>query len=282
VPEPKLTAILPVKRYHPEYLRRAVGSMLGQTSPHWRLSVVVDELPLDGLGTLLAPALRDRRVDVVLNEGRGLAGAINSGMRRAETDYTAILLGDDMWAPHAVEVLSRRIRRMPVDFFHSSRVIVDGRDRPISNVYPAIERFTLDHFVRYSPVKHLLCWRRDTGLAIGGLDERSRSVGPDDYDFPWSMAEAGASFAAVQDCLYLYRDHRDSFRLTTHLPRSTHAGELRRILRKHGVGRIRTELAIVHARRTYLRQCLYRNELHRRFKEWVGHDPRAGWRASYE
>jgi GT2 family glycosyltransferase len=274
---------MPVKEFHPEYLRRALDSMLGQTAPDWRLLVIVENPVDEDLADALAPALEDDRVEVVVNEGRKLAGAINTGMRHAATEYVAILLGDDMWAPEAVEVLSERIARSPeVDFFHSGRVIVDADDQPISPFYPARERFTLEDFVGGSPVKHLLCWRRSAGLAIGGLDESLNSVGPDDYDFPWSMAEAGVRFEAVPECLYLYRDHRDSFRLTTHLPLSTHTSELRRILRKHGLRRFQVERAVARAKASYLRQCLYRSRLDRWLKERRRHDPGSGWRETYE
>ena len=273
---------MPVKEFHEAYLDRALASMLGQTSPDWRLLVIVEEQQTDELAEALASALADERVQLVVNEGRLLAGAINTGMRHARTDYVAILLGDDMWAPEAVAVLTASIERSPdVDFFHSSRVIVDGEDRPISPIYPARESFTLEDFVRASPVKHILCWRRAAGLGIGGLDESSNSVGPDDYDFPWSMAEAGFRFEAVPECLYFYRDHRDSYRLTTHLPLSTHTRELRRMLRKHGVGRLETERAVVRARAGYLRQCLYRSPLDRWVKSRLGHDARRGWREKY-
>jgi glycosyltransferase involved in cell wall biosynthesis len=278
VSEPRVTALLPVRRYHRAYLERAVESVLSQTSPSWRLLVVYDDVG-DELREVLGSVFEDVRVGLVPNEGRRLAGALNTGMRRAGTEFTAILLGDDVWAPEAVEVLDSYIERFPdVDFFHSSRAVIDEHDRRISSVYPARESFTLESFAGGSPVKHLLCWRREKGLAIGGLDETLDSVGPDDYDFPWSMAESGARFMAVPECLYLYRDHRDGFRLTTHLPRSTHTRALRRIMRKHGVGRLRTEYVVAAAKRGYLRQCLYRSRLDRRLKELRGHETHDGWR----
>jgi hypothetical protein len=43
------------------------------------------------------------------------------------------------------------------------------------------------------------------------MDGTLNSVGPDDFDFPWSMAEHGAVVRAIPDCLYLDRDHRSSF-----------------------------------------------------------------------
>jgi hypothetical protein len=231
---------------------------------------------------VLADYVADERLVVVPNEGRKLAGAINTGMRAARTEFVAILLGDDLWSRDTVDVLERAIVREPTgDFFHSSRVIVDENGRPLSGVYAARASFTLDDFARGSPVKHLLCWRRKLALSLGGLDEVSNSVGPDDYDFPWTMAEAGARFVAVPECLYLYRDHRESFRLTTHLPMSLHSRELRRIMRKHGVSRLRTELRILRAKRSFLRQCLYRTRFDQMMKERLGRDPRMGWRDTY-
>jgi glycosyltransferase involved in cell wall biosynthesis len=269
---------MPVKEYHRPYLEAAVESILGQTSPGWRLLVIAEADGVDELTEILAPALADERVRIVVNEGNKLAGALNTGMRHASTDFAGITLADDMWAPEAVEVLTQYIGRFPdADFFHSARAVIDELDRRIV-VQPARSTFSLQDFERGSPVKHLLCWRRETALAIGGLDETLDSVGPDDYDFPWSMAEAGARFMAVPECLYFYRDHRDSFRLTTHLPRSTHRRALRRMLRKHGVGRVATERMVWRASRTYLRQCLYRSRLDRWLKLRISHDARAGWR----
>ncbi len=139
-------------------------------------------------------------------------------MRAARTEFVSILLGDDLWAEDAVEVLERNLATRPdVDFFHSARRIIDDHGAPISGVAPPVEDVSREHFLTGAPVKHLLCWRRELGLSIGGIDESLNSVGPDDYDFPWSMAEAGARFGAVPECLYVYRDHRSGFRLTTHL-----------------------------------------------------------------
>jgi O-antigen biosynthesis protein len=280
--EPVVTAILPVRDYQPEYLRRAVDSVLAQTSPEWRLSIVVEDDVRAGVETVLARALLDARIAVAVNEGRKLAGAFNTGMRHARTEFVAILFGDDMWAPTAVAVLDEHRRRRPdVDFFHSARIIVDEHDRPLSPVYPSRPDVTLAAFGPASPVKHLLCWRRDLALSFGGMDESLNSVGPDDFDFPWTMAEHGAVFGAIPDCLYLYRDHRDCFRLTTHLPRTTHVREIRRIMKKHGVSRTRMLMFLLGARRSYLRQCLYRSSLDRWMKEKAGFDPRRGWRERY-
>lgn len=278
----RVTALMPLKHYHPDFLRQALRSLLDQSCPRWRLLIIIEAANHQAMRAVLQAALTDRRVKLIVNRGRKLAGAINTGMRAADTEFVAELLADDMWSPDAVGVLNDYIMQYPdVDFFHSSRRFIDEHNAVISSVYPSRERFTLDDFLRGSPVKHLLCWRRDTGLAVGGLDESLNSVGPDDYDLPWTMAEHGARFRAVRECLYYYRDHRECYRLTTHLPLSVHQREIGRILRKHGVERSQRSQIIARARQSYLRQCLYRTSLERRTKERLGFRADRGWRETY-
>ncbi len=275
----RLTALMPLRAYHEPFLARAIGSLRAQTSPRWRLLIIDDGA---AWVEVLERACADPRVEMVRNEGRGLAAALNTGMRRARTEFVAELLGDDMWSNDAVWILTEEIERRPeVDFFHSSRVFIDDDDERISAVYPSRESFSLEDFPEGSPVKHLLCWRREPGLAAGGIDESLGSVGPDDYDFPWSMAERGAVFRAIREPLYLCRDHRECERLTTHLPLKVHKRELRRIMRKHGVPPARIERCVGEAERGFLRQCLYRSRLDRWVKLARGHDPREGWREPY-
>lgn len=279
---PQVTVLLPVKHYHRRFLEEAIRSILHQSVPEWRLLVIVEDATGPRLPLAVQAAAADRRVAVVRNDGRKLAGAINTGMRYAATDYVAILLGDDHWALDAVEVLERCITREPeVDFFHSSRQVVDEEGRPISSILRSRDAFAASDFKNGSPVKHLLCWRRQMGLAVGGLDESLNSVGPDDYDFPWTMADHGARFRAVPECLYYYRDHRECYRLTTHLPLHVHRAEINRIMKKHGVARPERRERLARVTRSFLRQCLFRSYVDKWIKELRGYDARQGWRERY-
>ena len=118
-------------------------------------------------------------------------------------------------------------------------------------------------------------------MTFGGLDETLNSVGPDDWDFPWCMAEHGARFTAIQECLYIYRDHREAFRLTTHLPLTHHLWEINRILKKHGVPMGERLRGLAYRKSTYLQQCLFDSPLDRFWKTLRGFDPRRGWREPY-
>jgi len=279
--DPLLTVIMPLKNYHDRFLRKALGSVLHQTCPFWRLLIVVEPGEIETFETLLRDESRDPRVEIVVNQGYRLAGAINSGMKLAATDFVALLLADDEWSIDAVETLSRYIERYPdIDFFHSSRRYLDEEGRFISSVYRSKENVDLDDF-KFGPVKHLLCWRRSKALSIGGLDESLSSlVGPDDYDFPWTMAENGATFKAVEECLYYYRNHCECFRLTTHTPLSVNRREVGRILKKHKVGLLSRLHILI---RKYLRArvgspCLYKNRLDKWITEKTGYDVRRRWK----
>jgi glycosyltransferase involved in cell wall biosynthesis len=276
-----LTILMPVKHHHPVFLRKAVASVVAQSSPHWTLLVLVEPEDATRFADMLRHEMQDARIRVVTNQGRRMAGALNTGMRAATSEFVAILLADDLWADDAVAVLLRAIASHPeVDFFHSARRYVDAEDRFCSSIHMPRASFTLADFARGSPVKHLLCWRRAMAVNIGGLDE-SMTIGPDDYDFPWSMAEHGAVFRALPECLYLYRDHRESYRLTTHVPRSVQKRCIRQILRKHGVSRAATRAHLANARRSFLRQCLFRSRFHQWLKVTWGYDARHGQREQY-
>ena len=277
-----VTALMPVRTYHPDYLRESVDSLLAQTSPDWRLLGILDRIGRGGLEAVLGKRLDDPRIELIANQGRKLAGAFNTGMRQAQSEFVAILLGDDMWEPNAVKVLLDNIGAHPeVDFFHSARRVVKEDGEPISPVFPSRLSVTLEDFGPDSPVKHLLCWRREKALSFGGMDERLNSVGPDDFDFPWCMAEHGATFAHVPECLYVYRDHRSFSRLTTHLPLSVHIREIRRIHRKHGLDKAVTEHFLEEAREKYLRQCIYRSRIDRWVKERLRVGRTTAWRETY-
>ncbi len=278
-----LTIFVPVTHYVRRYLLEAVESVLAQTSCSWELLLVVDGDRIGHFREVLSEAVRDPRVRLIgRGGGEGLAAAYNTAMRQAQTAFIAPLLGDDLLAPDAVSVMQAAITARPdADFFYGGRRYVDDDGGAISGAYLPPETLTQELFVSGSPVKHLMCWRVETGLACGGVDPTLGNFAADDYDFPWTMFEAGAVFQPVREVLYVYRDHRSGVRLTTHIPRDVQKRALLRILAKHGVS---PEVARRRARdalRGYMRQSLYRNEWHQRLVEWIGVRPTRAWREPY-
>ena len=278
----QVTVFIPIKHYHEGFLRQAIGSVFRQTRSDWRLLLMVEKASVEHFEQLLRDVARDPRVRILPRTGRRLAGAYNSAMREADTEFIAALLGDDLLAPEAVEVLGEQIAANPhADFFHSGRYFIDGNNRRISSDYAPGAPVTPEGFAEGSPVKHLLCWRVALGRSCGGVDETLDNFGSDDYDFPWTMLEHGAVFHAIQAPLYIFRDHRDGYRLTTHVPRSQQREGLARIFEKHRVPRNVASRRVREATRSYLRQSLFRNPAHRWILERVGFDPQRGWREPY-
>ena len=278
----RITVFIPVRHFHAPFLREAIASVLAQSRGDWTMLVVVHPGVEGDVATITDALRRDSRVKVVASRGRNLAGAYNTAMSCADTEFMTVLLGDDLLAPDAIEALGDAIRSEPgVDFFHSGRYFVNEQGERISSDYLPTRPVSHESFIQFSPVKHLMCWRAARGIAAGGVDESLDNFGSDDYDFPWTMFEHGARFQAIAKALYIIRDHRIGYRLTTHLPRDRQRATLHRILTKHGVPEDEASRIVRAASRGYMRQSLFRNRLHQWVLERVGFDPDRGWRESY-
>ena len=283
--ETLITILMPCKDPHLGFFEAALQSVYAQRSPQWYLTVIDDHSEDKRVVEFLHQlrGTEDPRIRVLPNESRFVTGALNTGMRHAQTPFVCSLHCDDLLDETAIEVLSSYITASPeIDFFHSSRLYIDADGKAISSVRRSAETFTLDDFKRKGPVKHLQCWRIAMALQIGGMDESLGLHGADDYDFVWCMAEAGCVFRGLPECLYYYRDHRAHYRLTTHVPLQTQLHELRKIWTKHGM--TEDEIAVEIATRTndYLRQALYHDDADKARKTREQFDIRQGWRIPYQ
>jgi len=231
-----ITVLVPCKDQRHEFFVDALGSLVRQTSRHWVALVLADPSSPPELADWVE-AFGDDRIQFVRCPTTGFAAALNHGLAIAGTEYVSILLSDDRYAPEAIETLHAYRSRFPqADFFHSARRHINAHGEPIGGVMPIRRNFRLEYFsTSGSPVKHLLCWRRETALSIGGMDEAVSVHGCDDYDFPWRMAEAGAVFEAVDECLYEYRLHHAHARLTTSVPVARQVDTLRVMFQRHGI-----------------------------------------------
>jgi hypothetical protein len=259
----RLTVLMPCRNAAALFFRKALDSVFSQTSPLWNLIVIDDHSDdPETLGVLRELRnRRDPRVRVVRNATRMVTGALNTGMKAARTAYVCALHCDDLLDPAAVETLDRYVASdLETDYFHSSRIHIDGDGKQISGPYRARESFDLEDFKSFGPVKHLHCWKVESALAIGGMDESLGLHGADDYDFPWRMAEAGCRFRAVPECLYYYREHLSHYRLTTHVPLSTQIEELKKIFRKHHLTEEEIKEQIKIRSAGYLQQALYEKD----------------------
>lgn len=238
----KITILLPCRDQKEGFFVDAVNSVLQQTSPDWALFIIIEPDTPYKLRKIINAYLSDKRLQMITSERPTIAGALNTGMKYADTEFVCILLSDDKLDKRSVQVLRHYIKKYPeTDFFHSSRRFIDAKGYSKGRIMRSKETFDLDYFKKYgSPVKHLLCWRRKKGLSAGGMDEDAALHGCDDYDFPWLMAEAGCNFKAIKECLYYYRVHHDFYRLTTHVSLREQIEIIKKIFKKHKVSELET------------------------------------------
>lgn len=199
-------------------LRRAIESVLDQSHSNVEL-IVVDDASTDDSDAVLA-TIRDPRLRVIRHErNKGVAGALNTGLRLARGDYIAIQDSDDEWLHDKLVRQMDALRAAPPDCVCVYCIkIVYGRDR--DRIYgkrrvvcvPGPEVETVAGDLRTAlqrqnivSTQTILC-RRDAALRAGGFDERLRNSV--DWDFVSRLAEIGP-FAFVDEPLvntYIQKD----------------------------------------------------------------------------
>ncbi len=121
----------------PEYLRQTVRSVLDQTDPGWRLTVLDDANPDPWAGAWLA-SLGDDRIVYRRNEtNRGIAEVFRQCVELAEADLVAVPGSDDVLLPDYVRVVTAAHRLHPqADIIQPGVRVIDeeGREsRPLAD-----------------------------------------------------------------------------------------------------------------------------------------------------
>src|SRR5205085_840284 len=160
-----LTVIIPTFR-RPEFLTRALGSVLAQDWQRWEALVVDDG---DGEGIEAALRLADPRIAAVANEGRGQVDARSTGLDRARGDIVCWLDDDDWWedAGH-LSLLAAAAAGQNGSFFFRGGWIVqepDGR-REVFDHDTSAESLRQNNTILTSS----LAYRRAVHARLGPLD----------------------------------------------------------------------------------------------------------------
>jgi glycosyltransferase involved in cell wall biosynthesis len=123
---PRLAVVVP-SYDTASYLGAAVRSLLAQTMPDLEVIVVDDGSHDDSVQRVLA--IPDRRLTVVRQHNRGLAGARNTGILLARAPFIGFCDSDDLWHPRKAERHLERMERTPdvgVTFSFSAYLDHDG------------------------------------------------------------------------------------------------------------------------------------------------------------
>lgn len=195
------------------HIHEALASVVAQTVPHWRLTVV-DDGSTDATARL-ARSLRDSRIHVHTVAQAGPARARNIGLALAgEAPLVAFLDADDVWAPTKLE---RQLRVFDADrslaAVGTCLQYISTRGRRLGQAGAPL---TLDAQRRVARAQHFpfplstLVARRTAVDAAGGFDAALGRCGAEDLDFYARLARQGR-MACLPEVLTSYRIHPHSF-----------------------------------------------------------------------
>lgn len=121
-----ITVVIPAYNIR-SYIEAALMSLEQQTLQEFE-AIIVDDGSTDGTADVVQPfCQRDPRFRLVTKPNGGLSSARNYGIRHAETNYIALLDGDDVYAPNKLANHVERLDRNPQVgvVYSASKVIRD-------------------------------------------------------------------------------------------------------------------------------------------------------------
>jgi glycosyltransferase involved in cell wall biosynthesis len=207
------------------YLRLAVRSVLSQTDPDWRLTVVDDGYPDPTVADWFAQ-LGDSRVRYHRNPTNlGANGNYRHALEMAEADYVVVMGADDLMLPGYVGLVREVVTRHPcVAVVQPGVQVVDEAGRAVNPLVDKVKRglrprvpggvATLEgeglgrSLLRanwtYFPS---LCWNRRLISEVGfrqGLDVVQ------DLALLLDVTSAGGTMVVLDDVVFAYRRHSGS------------------------------------------------------------------------
>jgi glycosyltransferase involved in cell wall biosynthesis len=185
----------------------AIHSVLDQTYADWEL-IIVDDGSTDNTGDIIE-RMTDPRIHYVYQENRGLPGARNTGIRRAQGQYIAFLDSDDLFLSHKLSAQVAILEENPdVGLVASGYFEVDDQLRILRELQPWQKHPTLEFrdWLFVCPFCPSVVMVRKAWLVRADLfDERIK--GPDDWDMWLRLAQQGCRMTWFKGPVCQYRLH---------------------------------------------------------------------------
>ncbi|HYY82632.1 MAG TPA: glycosyltransferase family A protein [Actinomycetes bacterium] len=206
-----MSVVVPT-RDRPELLRRAVGSVLGQSYPGVVECIVV----FDQCEPNLAWGELDERRQLRCTRNQrspGLAGARNTGIMIAEGELVAFCDDDDEWLPDKLSEQVARLSEEPEAAVAGCGILIDHDGRSHRRVPPtdhvSLRQLLGSRMMELHP-STLLVRRRALLDGIGPLDEAIPGSYAEDYEWLLRAARFGSILTVRKPLVRVYW-HRRSF-----------------------------------------------------------------------
>lgn len=204
---PAVSVIVPMHQSE-ETVGETLHSLARQSFDDWEAIVVDDGSTDGGAGVIERIAQRERRVRMIRQENRGLAGARNTGIAAARGEFLLFLDADDWLPPRGLEWLHRAAAGSATGAAFGAHETCDAVGNPLAVVSlspdgDARARVRLDHLLDYNrfPVHAQMIAAR----TLGGARFRERLRCVEDYDLWLRLAERGVEWEFVPEVVARYR-----------------------------------------------------------------------------
>jgi GT2 family glycosyltransferase len=201
---PVISIVVPVYRTNPDFLKRAIESVLAQSYPHWELCLADDGSGAPELEQLLNDySRRDSRIRTVFREEcGGISAASNTALELASGSWIGLLDHDDELAPDALFYAAEAIDASPeVDLIYSDEdKITEGGKRYEPFFKPD---WSPDLLRSANYICHFLVFRKELLARTGGF--RKECDGSQDYDLILRLTETSRRIHHIPRVLYHWR-----------------------------------------------------------------------------
>jgi glycosyltransferase involved in cell wall biosynthesis len=216
MPTPRVSIVLPVYNAQ-RYLDQTMCSLVEQTFADFEIIVINDGSTDDSLEILRTHGRRDKRISIITRPNTGLVGALQDGLRAAQTDLIARMDADDIALPQRLE---KQVAYMDA---HPECVLLGTFVRAIDphgmsiwdETQIPLEHAEIDAALmqgRGGVVRHPTAMlRRDAIQKVGSYRDEFNCA--EDLDLFLRLAEVGR-VANLPEILLLYRQHYGSINRT--------------------------------------------------------------------
>ncbi len=206
---PKISVVIPAYNAM-AYLPKTIESLWRQTWADFE-AIIVNDGSTDNTAEWVSTIV-DKRVKLVSQENRGLAGARNTGIAHAQGEYIAFLDADDLWEKTKLDKQLACLDSNPrVGLVYTWVALIDAQGKPTGRVFKSNaegkiwETLITENIVGCGSVAMV---RRECFENCGVFDTNLRSF-VEDWDM-WLRLAPYYEFAVVAEPLVYYRQHPHS------------------------------------------------------------------------
>jgi glycosyltransferase involved in cell wall biosynthesis len=148
---PLISVIMPV--YNVEaFVGEAIESVIAQRFANWEL-LIIDDGGSDA-SMVICRMFADKRIRIITQANRGLAGARNTGIAAARGRYIALLDSDDRWHPDKLLMHMIHLEAdATVDVSYAGSRMIDAAGQPLkAAMRPQLTGITPAHILKRNPV----------------------------------------------------------------------------------------------------------------------------------